>query len=147
MTCFQGYILNPRMTLFLGRREQQISETRLSWSCEYFCSKFCRMESLNLKRSHGVVKVSGLVLCSVGVTVLALYQGPELKSFIHHRLFHHASHGGTNSARKWILGVILQSLAAAMWALWAVLQVYTANSLSMHLCNNACWFAVHFCLL
>ena len=94
------------------------------------------MESLNLKRSHGVVKVSGLVLCSVGVTVLALYQGPELKSFIHHRLFHHASHGGTNSARKWILGVILQSLAAAMWALWAVLQVYTASSLSMHLCNK-----------
>jgi len=55
------------------------------------------MESLNLKRSHGVVKVSGLVLCSVGVTVLALYQGPELKSFIHHRLFHYTSHVGTNS--------------------------------------------------
>ena len=96
------------------------------------------MESLNLKRSHGVVKVSGLVLCSVGVTVLALYQGPELKSFIHHRLFHYTSHVGTNSARKWILGVILQSFAAAMWALWAVLQVHTSCSLSSHLCKNAC---------
>lgn len=88
-----------------------------------FCSKFCRMESLNLKRSHGVGKVSSLVLCSIGVTVLALYQGPELKSFIHHHLFHRTSHDDTNSSRKWILGVILQCFAAAMWALWAVLQV------------------------
>ncbi|CAO2165161.1 unnamed protein product [Urochloa humidicola] len=91
----------------------------------FFLAALFRMESLNLKRSHGVVKVCGLVLCSIGVTVLALYQGPELKSFVHHRLFHHTSHDGTNSSKKWILGVILQSFAAAMWALWAVLQGIT----------------------
>ncbi|KAG2598272.1 hypothetical protein PVAP13_5KG353700 [Panicum virgatum] len=102
----------------------------------FFLAVLFRMESLNLKRSHGVVKVSGLVLCSVGVTVLALYQGPELKSFIHHRLFHYTSHVGTNSARKWILGVILQSFAAAMWALWAVLQGHLFGEYPSKLLNT-----------
>ncbi|KAL6597832.1 hypothetical protein ACP70R_046637 [Stipagrostis hirtigluma subsp. patula] len=81
------------------------------------------MESLNLRRFHGLVKVSGIVLCSIGVIVLAFYQGPELRSFIRHRLFHQTSHAGTNASRKWILGVLLQSFAAVMWALWAVLHI------------------------
>ncbi|CAO2190592.1 unnamed protein product [Urochloa humidicola] len=102
----------------------------------FFLAVLFRMESLNLKRSHGVVKVSGLVLCSIGVTVLALYQGPELKSFVHHRLFHHTSHDGTNSAKKWILGVILQSFAAAMWALWAVLQGHLFGEYPSKLLNT-----------
>ncbi|CAL4956274.1 unnamed protein product [Urochloa decumbens] len=102
----------------------------------FFLAVLFRMESLNLKRSHGIVKVSGLVLCSIGVTVLALYQGPELKSFIHHRLFHQTSHDSTNSARKWILGVILQSFAAAMWALWAVLQGHLFGEYPSKLLNT-----------
>jgi hypothetical protein len=81
------------------------------------------MESLNLLRFHGLVKISGIVLCSIGVVVLALYQGSELKSFIHYHHFHYTSHDGADSSRKWILGTFLQSLAALMWALWAVLQV------------------------
>ncbi|KAL6884611.1 hypothetical protein ACP4OV_010547 [Aristida adscensionis] len=88
----------------------------------FFLAVVFRMESLNLRRFHGLVKFSGIVLCSIGVIVLAFYQGPELKSFINHRLFHHASHANTNSSDKWILGVFLQSLAALMWALWAILQ-------------------------
>ncbi|CAL4975925.1 unnamed protein product [Urochloa decumbens] len=102
----------------------------------FFLAVLFRMESLNLKRSHGIVKVSGLVLCSIGVTVLALYQGPELKSFIHHRLFHETSHDSTNSTRKWILGVILQSFAAAMWALWAVLQGHLFGEYPSKLLNT-----------
>ena len=88
------------------------------------CSTYGRMESLKLKRFHGILKVSGIVLCAVGVTILALYQGPELKSFIHHRLFHHTSRVDTHPSRNWILGIVLQSFATVMWALWAVLQVY-----------------------
>ncbi|KAL6878191.1 hypothetical protein ACP4OV_012361 [Aristida adscensionis] len=80
------------------------------------------MESLNLQRFHGLVKFSGIVLCSIGAIVLAFYQGPELKSFVNHRLFHHTSHATTNSSNEWILGVFLQSLAALMWALWAIHQ-------------------------
>ncbi|KAL6597833.1 hypothetical protein ACP70R_046638 [Stipagrostis hirtigluma subsp. patula] len=88
----------------------------------FFLAVLFGMETLNLNRTHGIVKVSGLVLCSIGVVVLALYLGPELKLFIHHDLFHHTSHTGTNSSRKWILGIVLQSFADLMWALWAVLQ-------------------------
>jgi hypothetical protein len=85
-------------------------------------STYCRMESLKLKRLHGMVKVSGIVLCAAGVTVLALYQGPLLKSFVHHPVFYHASRVD-HTSRSWILGILLQSLATVMFALWTVFQV------------------------
>ncbi|GJN18686.1 hypothetical protein PR202_gb05874 [Eleusine coracana subsp. coracana] len=88
----------------------------------FFLAVLFRMESLNLWKFHGLVKMSGIVLCSVGVVVLGLYQGPELKSFIHYHHFHYTSHDDANSSRKWILGTFLQSLAAVMWALWAIRQ-------------------------
>lgn len=87
------------------------------------CSTYCRMESFKLKMCHGIVKISGIVFCAVGVSVLALYQGPDLKSFIKHHLFSHTNRVGTHSSRNWILGIFLQFLATLMWALWAVLQV------------------------
>ncbi|XP_062201373.1 WAT1-related protein At5g64700-like [Phragmites australis] len=101
----------------------------------FFLAVLFGMESLNLRRFHGLVKVSGIALCSVGVIVLALYQGPELKSFIHHLLYHHTSHVATNSSRKWILGTFLQSLAAVMWAIWAVLQGYLSGEYPSKLFN------------
>uniref|UniRef100_A0ACD5YW40 Uncharacterized protein n=2 Tax=Avena sativa TaxID=4498 RepID=A0ACD5YW40_AVESA len=80
------------------------------------------MESLKLRRFHGILKVSGIVLCAAGVTVLALYQGPKFKSFVHHPLFHHPSRADAHPSRNWILGILLQSLAAVMFALWTVFQ-------------------------
>uniref|UniRef100_R7W9J8 Auxin-induced protein 5NG4 n=1 Tax=Aegilops tauschii TaxID=37682 RepID=R7W9J8_AEGTA len=80
------------------------------------------MESLQLKRFHGIMKVSGIVLCAAGVTVLTLYQGPELKSVVHYPLFHHASQVDTHPSRSWILGILLQSLATVLFALWTVVQ-------------------------
>uniref|UniRef100_A0A8R7PM45 WAT1-related protein n=1 Tax=Triticum urartu TaxID=4572 RepID=A0A8R7PM45_TRIUA len=80
------------------------------------------MESLQIKRFHGIMKVSGIVLCAAGVTVLTLYQGPELKSVVHYHLFHHASQVDTHPSRSWILGILLQSLATVLFALWTVFQ-------------------------
>ncbi|KAM0900930.1 hypothetical protein ACQ4PT_020317 [Festuca glaucescens] len=87
----------------------------------FFLALLLGMESLKLKRFHGIVKVSGIVLCAAGVTVLALYQGPKLKSFIH-PVFHHASRVDTHPSRSWILGILLQSLATVMFAPWTVFQ-------------------------
>ncbi|XP_047054725.1 WAT1-related protein At5g64700-like isoform X2 [Lolium rigidum] len=97
----------------------------------FFLALLLRMESLKLKRFHGIVKVSGIVLCAAGVTILALYQGPKLKSFIHHPVFHHASQVDTHPARRWILGILLQSFATAMFALWTVFQGNLAEYPSM----------------
>uniref|UniRef100_A0A3B6DS15 WAT1-related protein n=2 Tax=Triticum aestivum TaxID=4565 RepID=A0A3B6DS15_WHEAT len=80
------------------------------------------MESLQLRRFHGIMKVSGIVFCAAGVTVLTLYQGPELKSVVHYALFHHASQVDTHPSRSWILGILLQSLATVLFALWTVFQ-------------------------
>uniref|UniRef100_A0A8R7PL70 WAT1-related protein n=1 Tax=Triticum urartu TaxID=4572 RepID=A0A8R7PL70_TRIUA len=88
----------------------------------FFLALLLGMESLQLKSFHGIVKVSGIVICAAGVTVLALYQGPELKSIVHHPIFRHPSRVDTHPSRSWILGILLQSLATVMFALWTVFQ-------------------------
>jgi hypothetical protein len=86
------------------------------------------METLNLKRFHGIAKAAGVLFSTAGVTVLAFYQGPAFRSFIHHTAFsHHNVHAGVVTAAHpksvWILGIFLTTLSTASWALWTVLQV------------------------
>uniref|UniRef100_A0A0E0LLH1 WAT1-related protein n=1 Tax=Oryza punctata TaxID=4537 RepID=A0A0E0LLH1_ORYPU len=85
-----------------------------------------RMETLNLKSSHGMAKASGILLCIGGVIVLALYQGPEFKSFNHHQLLHHASAGaaggGAHSKKDWALGIFLMTTSVVIWSFWTVKQ-------------------------
>ncbi|XP_078157148.1 WAT1-related protein At5g64700-like isoform X4 [Carex rostrata] len=86
------------------------------------------METVNLKRLHGIVKATGVLLCSVGVVVLAFYSGPELKPINHHHVhLYHANpshdHGiSTHSRATWALGVLCMTLATTCWSLWQVLQ-------------------------
>ncbi|KAL6607940.1 hypothetical protein ACP70R_041003 [Stipagrostis hirtigluma subsp. patula] len=92
----------------------------------FFLAVLLRMEYLNVKRSHGIAKVFGMVFCISGVAVLAFYQGSELQSFNHHHLFHHISntHAGVTAHPTWIwiLGILLMTLSTTFWALWIVLQ-------------------------
>uniref|UniRef100_K3XRW6 WAT1-related protein n=1 Tax=Setaria italica TaxID=4555 RepID=K3XRW6_SETIT len=84
------------------------------------------IESLNMKRFQGIVKVTGIVFCFAGVIVLAFYQGPEMKSFNHHRLLHQTSNSHAtvivHSVRTWLLGIFLMTLGTICWAFWTVLQ-------------------------
>ncbi|PAN30525.1 hypothetical protein PAHAL_5G289900 [Panicum hallii] len=95
-------------------------------SLKLFVHALYGMETLNLKRFHGIAKVCGILFSLAGVIVLAFYQGPEMKSFNHHHLFHHVSnfHGGgtAHPTRTWILGIFLTTLSTTSWALWTVLQ-------------------------
>ncbi|XP_062187651.1 WAT1-related protein At5g64700-like isoform X2 [Phragmites australis] len=84
-----------------------------------------RMETLNLRTVHGVAKASGIFLCVGGVIVLALYQGPELKSLNHHQLLnHHASAAAAHAQSKkdWTLGIFLMTTSVVIWSLWTVQQ-------------------------
>ncbi|XP_047083348.1 WAT1-related protein At5g64700-like [Lolium rigidum] len=85
------------------------------------------MESLKLKKFHGKVKIAGILLCIAGVTVLALYDGPMLESFNHHRLFQDGSSsspggGAQYSKKQWALGIFLMILYNVLAGLWTVLQ-------------------------
>ncbi|CAL4975928.1 unnamed protein product [Urochloa decumbens] len=97
----------------------------------FFLAVLLGMETLNLKRIHGIAKVCGILFSLAGVIVLAFYQGPEMKSFNHHHLFHHKSnfHGGITAhpARTWIIGIFLTTLSTTAWALWTVLQMIFAT--------------------
>ncbi|CAL4949332.1 unnamed protein product [Urochloa decumbens] len=95
-------------------------------SLKLFVHALYGLETLNLKRIHGIAKVCGILFSLAGVIVLAFYHGPEMKSFNHHHLFHHKSnfHGAVTAhpARTWIIGIFLTTLSTTAWALWTVLQ-------------------------
>lgn len=108
-----------------------------------------RMETLNMKKFHGIAKVCGILFSLAGVVVLAFYQGPEMKSFNHHHLFHHISnfHGEATAhpRRTWILGIFLTTLSTTSWALWTVLQVWKLQEFfftsSKNIIKQNCWLA------
>jgi hypothetical protein len=88
-----------------------------------------RMETINLKRVHGIVKATGVLLCFAGVVVLAFYSGPELRPINHHHLsLYHASSSHDNGAStqsriKWALGIFSMSSATICLSFWQVMQV------------------------
>ncbi|KAL6615136.1 hypothetical protein ACP70R_037406 [Stipagrostis hirtigluma subsp. patula] len=63
----------------------------------FFLAVTFRMESLNVKRPHGIAKVFGMISNS------------------HARVTAH-------SKRTWILGIFLMTIGTSFWALWTVLQ-------------------------
>ncbi|KAJ3705246.1 hypothetical protein LUZ61_008951 [Rhynchospora tenuis] len=82
------------------------------------------MESLKLKRLHGVLKASGILLCIAGVVILAFYEGPVIRSISNYHLLHTSvtAKQADGSKMKWILGVFLTTLAVFQWSLWTVLM-------------------------
>ena len=91
------------------------------------------METLKLRSVHGIAKASGILLCVGGVIVLALYQGPELKSMNHHQLLeHHASAAAAHahSNQEWALGIFLMTTSVVIWSFWTVKQVRINRDLS-----------------
>jgi len=84
-----------------------------------------RMETLKLRSVHGIAKASGILLCVGGVIVLALYQGPELKSMNHHQLLKHhagAAAAHAHSNQEWALGIFLMTTSVVIWSFWTVKQ-------------------------
>ena len=84
------------------------------------------METLKLRSVHGIAKASGILLCVGGVIVLALYQGPELKSMNHHQLLKHhagAAAAHAHSNQEWAMGIFLMTTSVVIWTFWTVKQV------------------------
>jgi hypothetical protein len=85
------------------------------------------MESVTIKRLHGMAKVLGSVLGVSGALVFAFVKGPPLK-FMH---WHPATENGQNgnlstqgsSRGEWIKGSLIMLSANTAWCLWLILQV------------------------
>ncbi|KAJ1686217.1 hypothetical protein LUZ63_017607 [Rhynchospora breviuscula] len=83
-----------------------------------------RTESLKLKEVTGIIKLFGILLCLTGVLVLALYEGPYLKSINQDQpiLNGSSSKEGSHSKLEWIIGTFFMILSAATWSFWIILQ-------------------------
>jgi hypothetical protein len=85
------------------------------------------MESVTIKRLHGMAKVLGAVLGVSGALVFAFVKGPPIK-FLH---WHPATDNGQNSNSSiqhssrgdWIKGSLIMLSANTAWCLWLILQV------------------------
>nr|CAB3458138.1 unnamed protein product [Digitaria exilis] len=82
------------------------------------------LATLKLRSVHGIAKASGILLCVGGVIVLALYQGPELKSMNHHQLLQHHANAAAHafSKKEWALGIFLMTTSVVIWSFWTVKQ-------------------------
>lgn len=86
-----------------------------------------RMESVKVKSASGMMKIGGIVLCLVGVMLIAFYKGPSIRSFTghHHPILHGSAknrHSDGSIDRTWIIGTFLMVLVGLCWASWMVLQ-------------------------
>ncbi|KAJ3682480.1 hypothetical protein LUZ60_015053 [Juncus effusus] len=90
----------------------------------FFLAFLLRMETLKLRRIHGMAKAIGVMLCLAGVVVIALYVGPAIHPFNHNSLFHQSgnSDGQVHSKATWIKGTFLLLFANTAWSLWLVMQ-------------------------
>ncbi|TYK12427.1 WAT1-related protein [Cucumis melo var. makuwa] len=85
-----------------------------------------RMEKLKVKKASGMAKVGGLILCVVGVSILAFYKGPLMKPLFNYHLLetqHHNSHPSNSSPQHtWALGCFMLLISSISSGLWLVLQ-------------------------
>ncbi|KAG4938693.1 hypothetical protein JHK82_044484 [Glycine max] len=88
-----------------------------------------RMESISIKRVHGLAKILGSVLSLAGEITFALVKGPHL-GFMkwYHENQNHSSHSLTivHSKGDTIRGSLLMLSANTAWSLWFILQVGTS---------------------
>ncbi|KAI3499782.1 hypothetical protein L1887_35592 [Cichorium endivia] len=90
----------------------------------FFMAFLLRMESLKLRTSSGVAKITGIAVCIGGAATIAFYQGPELRLLLHHHLFSsHAQYNSGSCGSNWVKGVFLMLLSISCWGIWIVLQV------------------------
>ncbi|CAL5075825.1 unnamed protein product [Urochloa decumbens] len=89
----------------------------------FFLALLLRMEVVKLRSSHGIAKVTGIVLCLAGVLVVAFFTGPALSPVNHHRAFH-TSHTSSDLTSRvtWIKGTFLKLFGDITWSLWIIFQ-------------------------
>lgn len=82
------------------------------------------MESVTIKRLHGMAKVLGSVLSVSGALVFAFVKGPPLKFMHRHPENANSSSAQDSSRGEWIKGSLIMLSANTAWCLWLILQVY-----------------------
>ncbi|XP_038881401.1 WAT1-related protein At5g64700-like isoform X2 [Benincasa hispida] len=93
----------------------------------FFFALISRMEKVKIRKSSGMAKVGGMMLCIAGVAVLAFYKGPYFKPLFNFHLFQtHQSH--VSSQKTWILGCFLLLVSTLSWGLWFVLQAWVLKT-------------------
>ncbi|KAJ3682488.1 hypothetical protein LUZ60_015061 [Juncus effusus] len=86
----------------------------------FFLAFLLRMETIEIRRIHGMAKAAGIVLCLAGVVVMAFYVGSAIHPLNHHHFFHQSgnSTGQVHSKGTWIKGTFLLLLGSTGGSLW-----------------------------
>jgi len=79
-----------------------------------------RLETVTLKKSHGVAKVTGSMVGMLGALVFAFVKGPSL---INHYNSSTIPNGTVTSTKNSVKGSITMLAANTCWCLWIIMQV------------------------
>ncbi|KAK9747657.1 hypothetical protein RND81_02G006300 [Saponaria officinalis] len=82
---------------------------------------FFRLETLNLRKRHGLAKAIGTIVSLLGVMTITLYRGPAIRSLWKSSI--HLTRGEFKS--NWIKGPILSVASCIAWSIWFTMQGYT----------------------
>lgn len=108
------------------------------------------MESVSMKKTHGVAKVLGCGIGFCGAMVFAFVKGPRI-SILKWAIDYHKGDKilgssppmvrSTNSHGQWIKGSLVMLLANMIWSSWLIMLVitfstfkYTQNKYSIYAC-------------
>ncbi|TVU33375.1 hypothetical protein EJB05_25188, partial [Eragrostis curvula] len=118
-----------------------------------FClALLLRMETVKLKSTSGIAKITGAALCLTGVLVIAFYTGPAISPVNHHRAFAaHVALDGSHAIHSkaiWIVGTFLMVLSSMAWCISIVWQKSDeSNITSRQRCSRSarteCWWPRH----
>lgn len=87
----------------------------------------CRLEKVNLRRLHSVVKILGTIVTIGGATIMTLVTGPMLHlPWIHN--VQHATNSSTIIKQDPIKGAMFMAVGCLCWSAFIILQAITLKS-------------------
>ncbi|KAL1194561.1 WAT1-related protein [Cardamine amara subsp. amara] len=109
-------------------------------SITFLLALLFRLETLTLKKSHGVAKVFGSIVGMLGALVFAFVKGPSL---INHHNKKTISNDAVQSTKDSVKGSITMLAANTCWCLWIVLQtkVMKEYPAKLRLVTLQCFFS------
>ncbi|KAF3445513.1 hypothetical protein FNV43_RR10689 [Rhamnella rubrinervis] len=112
----------------------------------FFMAVLFRMESVSIKKVHGVAKVVGSVASLLGALAFAFLKGPAIK-FLNwwpsNNNQNQTSSHFHDQAWEWLKGPLMMLAANTVWSFWLILQgvVVKQYPAKIRLTTLQCWFS------
>ncbi|XP_022722946.1 WAT1-related protein At4g08300-like [Durio zibethinus] len=92
-------------------------------SLTFIIAVVLRLEVVNLRNPRGIAKVLGTIVSLVGVTIMTLYKGPDIKNLWHPLVYIQGK--SSIHDENWLKGSILTVASCVTWSIRYIMQAFT----------------------